>query len=443
MLKETNSGNRGTNSQPADHTTKNLLIIAVSLIFILLIVGLVIIVILITGVKDTSVFNLDKVGNSSSLMPTSLAVNATSVTPISKSPASLSVTEAPGIPITTSLTVNPGLSSTEEPTPLSLISTSISNYKPTLPSPGNWSGPTLFGSFSFTVNSQRTGITYISYTFNNYLCGNVYNSGTIGKGQKIGWVGYPITNGKFTITGSLITIIGEFDPSGTRASGTWNYPECNSSGSWVASSSSPIFPQPTAIINSPIFPQPTVKINSPIITNTPKPTAVTDISILASKTYTPTIKVSTCPVSPDEKTYLCMTSEQGDWVGNGKTWVQVGEKSDFSARYGSFNNSVSVNINSGGDDWALEFAPLKDKAWEPGLYDEAQRLPFKDSKHPGIEIHGMGRGCNKIDGKFELLELIKEGSSGDVKSFAANFEQHCDGGPALVGVIRFNSTVKP
>ena len=405
---------RSADTQKDDLKSRNDLIFIISLIFSLVIAGFVIFVMLVNTLIAKPIMANRSTENSSSEISTNLPTEETVENPTSVPSTNL-----------------PAMVTVDAPTPSSPLNQLVTATKTTLPSPGDWSGPTLFGSLSFTVNPQRTGITYISYTFNNYLCGNVSNSGTIGKGQKIGWDGNPITDGKFTIAGSPITITGEFDPGGTRASGTWNYPECNSSGSWVASANSPFYPQPTALNISPI------KIN------TPKPTAITNISISAPKTYFSTIKVSTCRVPPGEKTYLCMTSEKGDWVGNGKTWVQTGEKSDFFAKYNRNMGSVSVNNNSGGDNWTLEFAPLRDEIWVAGLYNEAQRLHFRDSKHPGISISGMGRGCNTIAGKFEILELIADGSSGDVKSFAVNFEQHCDGGPALVGIIRFNSTVKP
>jgi hypothetical protein len=46
-----------------------------------------------------------------------------------------------------------------------------------------------------------------------------------------------------------------------------------------------------------------------------------------------------------------------------------------------------------------------------------------------------------LTGSFEVLEAVYT-PSGEVDRFAADFEQHCEGGePALHGAVRFNSTV--
>jgi hypothetical protein len=122
-------------------------------------------------------------------------------------------------------------------TPTTLPSTSTvtsSSANPSNPKPGKWGGITDFGSFSFTVNPNGTGVTYVEYTFNNYGCNGVTHSGTIGNGQETGWDGEPIKNGQFTFSGNTMTLVGAFDPSGTSATGTWNYPECSFSGTWTA-----------------------------------------------------------------------------------------------------------------------------------------------------------------------------------------------------------------
>jgi hypothetical protein len=69
-------------------------------------------------------------------------------------------------------------------------------------------------------------------------------------------------------------------------------------------------------------------------------------------------------------------------------------------------------------------------------------LPFQGSDQPGLSVSGDGRGCNTLTGRFEVLEAVYR-SSGDVVSFAADFEQHCEGAP-LRSSGRFTSTpVRP
>jgi hypothetical protein len=54
---------------------------------------------------------------------------------------------------------------------------------------------------------------------------------------------------------------------------------------------------------------------------------------------------------------------------------------------------------------------------------------------------GDGRGCNTIQGRFDVLEIVRDASQNVVK-LAVNWEQHCEGGqPALYGQLRYNSDV--
>ena len=56
-------------------------------------------------------------------------------------------------------------------------------------------------------------------------------------------------------------------------------------------------------------------------------------------------------------------------------------------------------------------------------------------------MSGLGTGCNELTGRFVVLEAVVA-SDGTVQRFAADFEQHChDIVPALVGAIRYNSTI--
>ena len=60
---------------------------------------------------------------------------------------------------------------------------------------------------------------------------------------------------------------------------------------------------------------------------------------------------------------------------------------------------------------------------------------------PGLDVSGQGRGCNTSSGSFVVREA-GYGPSGEVVAFAADFEQHCEGfAAALLGSIRFNSSV--
>jgi hypothetical protein len=88
------------------------------------------------------------------------------------------------------------------------------------------------GTFTFVVNSARTGITDFDFPFAGFACGGNTVSGDVTVSKPTTW---PITMGQFTADlGSImpfadITITGAFD-----ASGTWNIASNGTicTGSW-------------------------------------------------------------------------------------------------------------------------------------------------------------------------------------------------------------------
>ena len=77
----------------------------------------------------------------------------------------------------------------------------------------------------------------------------------------------------------------------------------------------------------------------------------------------------------------------------------------------------------------------------PGFYPNAERGPFAQSGHPGLDWEMDGRGCNMLAGSFTILGAQFDYSAGTPKvvSFAATFEQHCEGAaPALFGTFYYN-----
>jgi hypothetical protein len=71
-----------------------------------------------------------------------------------------------------------------------------------------------------------------------------------------------------------------------------------------------------------------------------------------------------------------------------------------------------------------------------GDYPDAERASFASPGHPGLDVSFQHRGCNAIDGSFTVLDATFSGQI--VESFAARFEQHCEGGsPALFGLFSY------
>lgn len=140
----------------------------------------------------------------------------------------------------------------------------------------------------------------------------------------------------------------------------------------------------------------------------------------------------------DPQTYIQFRSDSGDYIGGGRTFRMTTGDGSIAA---STNHKGGVSIGYNGNTWYhLDFGPPSGTPFTVAPYENAQRLSFADPGRAGIDIGGDGRGCNTITGRFDVLNvLFGSGSSPAVLRFAANFEQHCEGGvAALRGEVRYN-----
>ncbi len=138
------------------------------------------------------------------------------------------------------------------------------------------------------------------------------------------------------------------------------------------------------------------------------------------------------------KTFLYFNSEPGDWIGGGSQFTLTWEDGTITAE--SFERGVHVHFN-GSTWWDLYFVPISGVALKPGVYLGATRPGYPDRTTPGLDVSGDGRGCNMLTGRYTILEL-EYGTDGKILRFAADYEQHCEGGdPALYGSVRYRSGV--
>jgi hypothetical protein len=141
-----------------------------------------------------------------------------------------------------------------------------------------------------------------------------------------------------------------------------------------------------------------------------------------------------------QSTDLVLDSQPGDYIGQGRRQTLTTADGTFSARR-NYDNGVSVTFLSqpGNVLWSLDFAAPGNQLLAPGAYLNATRFPFQASTAPGLSVSGDGRGCNTLTGRFTVLEVVY-GAGDAITSFAATFEQHCEGfAPALFGTIRVNA----
>ena len=141
-----------------------------------------------------------------------------------------------------------------------------------------------------------------------------------------------------------------------------------------------------------------------------------------------------------QTTVLFLDSQAGDYIGGGVQQTVTPAIGSFTVSR-NFDNGVSISVNTNGGLWSLAFAAPADATLTPGTYDDATRWPFQSPTSPGLSVSGMGRGCNTLTGSFVIREAMYD-AAGQVQAFAADFEQHCEGGAAaLLGSIRINSSV--
>ena len=138
-------------------------------------------------------------------------------------------------------------------------------------------------------------------------------------------------------------------------------------------------------------------------------------------------------------TFLSMSSDTGDYIGQGKNYFYTGTDGLFTAEK-NYDNGVSISFNTPTYShwWDLDFAAAQSALLTPGTYAGATRFPFQAATEPGLAVGGDGRGCNTLTGSF-VVRLIVYGAGTTIDAFWATFEQHCEGAtPALRGEIRYN-----
>jgi hypothetical protein len=168
--------------------------------------------------------------------------------------------------------------------------------------------------------------------------------------------------------------------------------------------------------------------------------------VLGILVATPTRAAAQAPI-----TKLVTSSDPGDFIGEGGSHSFTPSDGSFFANAsapttGALADTVEVIFNSGdhAQSWQLRFSTrAMGKPLSPGYYDKAEREPFADPGHPGLEINANGYGCNVITGNFRVIDAAFDYSVSQIRtvSFAVQFEQHCDAGPAaLRGTLYYNYT---
>ncbi len=139
------------------------------------------------------------------------------------------------------------------------------------------------------------------------------------------------------------------------------------------------------------------------------------------------------------RTRFTMKSDAGDYIGAGGSYTYT--PTDSTIGVAGSRTYVGGGIDgANGDWWYFSFDAPSGDILAPGTYDKATRYPFNGTG-AGLDISGNGRGCNTLTGKFTVTHA-RFYPNGGVRSFAVDFEQHCEGAtPALRGTLEYRLPV--
>lgn len=178
----------------------------------------------------------------------------------------------------------------------------------------------------------------------------------------------------------------------------------------------------------------------PVVTGTPWHSPSSTASPLPSPTATPT------PITHGNDV-LSLTSQPGDYIGQGKAMTMTPPAWKFSAAQMNGPDNVTITIESTGSSnftqWTVWLAAPRGQVLGTGSYNNATRAAFRSGSSPGIDVFGDGRGCNNVYGSFVVKALVVD-SQGNVQAFDASFEQHCESptAPPLQGTVHFGGVAQ-
>lgn len=180
--------------------------------------------------------------------------------------------------------------------------------------------------------------------------------------------------------------------------------------------------------------------DSNIATVTINVQAVNDPPVAVDDEYTlEEDQVLTTSLASQPVTNIQMTSDPGDYIGQGRSYNL---SSGITAT--AFNNASYVRVRyqnpgNSSDYWDFSFeSPGSNVPLAVGTYTGAVRYPFNPEGTPGLSVTGQGRGSNTLTGFF-TINAISFSALGQLQSFSASFEQHSEGStPALRGTVQYN-----
>jgi hypothetical protein len=146
---------------------------------------------------------------------------------------------------------------------------------------------------------------------------------------------------------------------------------------------------------------------------------------------------------PADSGSLTMTSDAGDFIGQGQDWSYSTPDATFDTLGDAVSfdgNAIRIMLRTANvsDFWNLDFQAPQGQTLTAGTTYAGAVRGIRTSPmgpEPRMEISGNHRGCNTLTGSFTIVD-IAYGPYGYLQHAHVTFEQHCDGAePALRGEL--------
>ncbi len=148
------------------------------------------------------------------------------------------------------------------------------------------------------------------------------------------------------------------------------------------------------------------------------------------------------PALQGRTTYFCASSDAEDLIGHGQSFVLTPDNGSFRADQTQGGVALELNIPEQ-IPWQFLFAAARDRPLDVGIYGLAAGKNNHPPGRPWLDIIHT-QSCDRTNGTFQVLDLVRGPGSDAVERFAANFEQHCEGQvPAFIGSVRYQAPGTP
>ena len=187
------------------------------------------------------------------------------------------------------------------------------------------------------------------------------------------------------------------------------------------------------------MPRPTAEVGGCRTKNTMKRICIISLFILLAsctpvQNATPTnqtgvLSLDTQPACKGMMGGLCVVSEPGEWLGEGKTTV-ITEKP--VAAFLNDSSALQIKIEA----WTLVFDPGVNTPFSVGMTFPNAALYPQGGTNPSMTVENNGRKCDEVEGIFtdNILQSAQKGDQqvNPVTSFDIQFAMRCNKQPQVI-----------